>query len=140
EANPEGLDEAKLSILRAGGVSRLSLGVQSLEPHALRALGRIHTGDRALEALAAARRAGFRNVSVDLMYGVPGETAAGFRDALARLVALGVPHLSAYPLQLEEGTPLQAKAARGAIAIPGEDEVLERSEDRVSILGRAGYR
>jgi oxygen-independent coproporphyrinogen III oxidase len=140
EANPEGLTEEKLSILRAGGVSRLSIGVQSLEPAALRALGRIHSAEAALDALALARRAGFRNVSVDLMYGVPGESAAGFRDTLARFTALGVPHLSAYPLQVEEGTPLHAKAARGAVSIPGEDDVLARYEDLVSILGRAGYR
>ncbi len=140
EANPEGLDDEKLSILLAGGVNRLSLGVQSLEPASLRALGRIHTAEDALAKLLLARRTGFGNVSVDLMYGVPGETAAGFRDALARLVDLGVPHLSAYPLQVEEGTPLHAKAARGAIAIPGEEEVLARYEDLVSILGRAGYR
>ena len=140
EGNPEGLDEEKLRILREGGVNRLSLGVQSLEPGALRALGRIHTAERSLEALALARRAGFRNVSVDLMYGVPGETADGFRDAVERFAAIGVPHLSAYPLQVEEGTPLHSKAARGAIAIPGEDQVLERYEDLVRILSGAGYR
>ena len=140
EANPEGLDETKLSLLLEAGVNRLSLGVQSLEGAALRALGRIHTAEQALQALAMARRAGFRNVSVDLMYGVPGETAQGFRDGVALLTALGVPHLSAYPLQVEEGTPLHAKAARGAVAIPGEDEVLERYQDLVSILGDAGYR
>ena len=140
EANPEGLDEEKLSILLQGKVNRLSLGVQSLEPTALRALGRIHTADAALEALALARRAGFRNVSVDLMYGVPGETAAGFRGALDRFVDLGVPHLSAYPLQVEEGTPLHAKEARGGVIIPGEDEVLARYEDLVSTLAAAGYR
>ncbi|HXF59070.1 MAG TPA: radical SAM family heme chaperone HemW, partial [Candidatus Saccharimonadales bacterium] len=140
EANPEGLSEEKLRVLLEGGVNRLSLGLQSLEPKALRALGRIHTAEQALAALALARRAGFRNVSVDLMYGVPGETAEGFRDALATLVALRVPHLSAYPLQLEEGTPLEAKAARGSVVIAGEDQVMERYEDLVSILGRAGYR
>jgi oxygen-independent coproporphyrinogen-3 oxidase len=140
EANPEGLNEEKLSILREGGVSRLSIGVQSLEPAPLRSLGRIHTAQGALLALALARRAGFRNVSVDLMYGVPGESAAGFRDTLARFAALGVPHLSAYPLQVEEGTPLHAKAARGAVLIPGEDEVLARYEDLISVLRRAGYR
>jgi oxygen-independent coproporphyrinogen-3 oxidase len=140
EANPEGLTEEKVSILREAGVNRLSLGVQSLEPAALKALGRIHTAGGALDALALARRAGFRNLSVDLMYGVPGESAEGFRDTLARLAALGVPHLSAYPLQVEEGTPLHAKAARGAVSIPGEDAVLSRYEDLVSVLGRAGYR
>jgi len=140
EANPEGLSEEKLAILRQGGVDRLSLGVQSLEPAVLRALGRIHTAVGALEALALARRAGFRNVSVDLMYCMPDETEAGFRGALDRLLTLGVPHLSAYPLQLEEGTPLHSKAARGVIRIPGEEEVLARYEDLVSRLGAAGYR
>lgn len=140
EANPEGLDEEKLSILLRGGVNRLSIGVQSLEPAALRALGRIHTAQSALDALALARRAGFRNVSVDLMYGVPGETPEGFRAALERLVALRVPHLSAYPLQVEEGTPLFAKVGRGSVAVPGEEEVLARYEDLVSTLAAAGYR
>ena len=140
EANPEGLTDEKIAILREGGVNRLSLGVQSLEPKALRALGRIHTAEQALDALERARRGGFRNVSVDLMYGVPGETAEGFRDAVARLVSLEVPHVSAYPLQLEEGTPLHAKAARGATSVGSEDEVLERYEDLVRILGRSSYR
>jgi oxygen-independent coproporphyrinogen-3 oxidase len=121
-------------------VTRLSLGVQSLEPTALKALGRIHTAETALTALALARRVGFSNVSVDLMYGVPGETAAGFHAALDRFVALGVPHLSAYPLQLEEGTPLHAKEARGAVIVPGEEDVLSRYEDLVVTLAAAGYR
>jgi oxygen-independent coproporphyrinogen-3 oxidase len=140
EANPEGLDPGKLAVLREGGVSRLSLGLQSLEADALRALGRIHDAARGLGAIALAREAGFRNVSVDLMYGVAGETAEGFRDGLTRLTSLRVPHVSAYPLQLEEGTPLHAKAGRGAISVPGEEEVLARYGDLVSILGGAGYR
>jgi oxygen-independent coproporphyrinogen-3 oxidase len=140
EANPEGLSEEKLDVLIEGGVNRLSLGMQSLEPKALRALGRIHTAEQALEALALARRAGFRNISADLMYGVPGETPEGFRDSVARLVDEEVQHVSAYPLQLEEGTPLQAKAARGAVRVGDEDQVLARYQDLVSILGAASYR
>ncbi len=140
EANPEGLDHEKLEVLQCYGVNRLSIGVQSLEKAALRSLGRIHTAEAALEALALARRAGFRNVSVDLMYGVPGETGEGFHAALERLVALGVPHLSAYPLQVEEGTPLHAKEARGAVAIPGEEQVLARYQDLTATLASAGYR
>jgi len=140
EANPEGLSPEKLGILLRGGVSRLSLGVQSLEPQVLRALGRIHTAEGALAAVALAREAGFRNLSVDLMYGVPGETAEGFRMALERFTALGIPHLSAYPLQVEEGTPLHAKVSRGSVTVPGEEDVLARYEDLVSTLSRAGYR
>ena len=86
EANPEGLSPEKLGALLRGGVSRLSLGVQSLEPQVLKALGRIHTAEGALAAVSLARVAGFRNLSVDLMYGVPGETAEGFRSTLQRLI------------------------------------------------------
>ena len=140
EANPEGLTSEKLSILLEGGVDRLSLGIQSLEASALRALGRIHTAESALHALTLARRAGFRNLSVDLMYGVPGETGDGLRAGLERLVALGIPHISAYPLQVEEGTPLHSKAARGAVLVPGEEEVLGCYENLVAVLTGAGYR
>ena len=140
EANPEGLSAEKLGLLRSAGVDRLSLGVQSLEPAALRALGRIHTAEGALEALALARSSGFRSVSVDLMTAVPGETAAGFRTGVETMVALGVPHLSVYSLQVEEGTPLHAKVARGGIETPGEEIAAERYETLAGIASRAGYR
>jgi len=140
EANPEGLTTEKLTILRAAGVNRLSLGIQSLETAPLRTLGRIHTAEDALSALALARDAGFLNVSVDLMYGVPGETAEGFLRGLARLTALGVPHLSAYSLQVEAGTPLALKVERGSVAPIGEDESAERYADLVFALTDQGYR
>jgi oxygen-independent coproporphyrinogen-3 oxidase len=108
EANPEGLTDAKLDVLLEGGVDRLSLGVQSLEPQVLRVLGRIHGPGRALEALDRARRAGFGNVSADLMVAVPGETAEGVRRSAEALIEAGVQHLSVYSLQIEEGTPLAA--------------------------------
>ena len=140
EANPEGLTREKLAILRTGGVNRLSLGVQSLEPQALRVLGRIHDADLALRALELIREEGFANISVDLMYGVPGETRDGLRRGLERLIAIGVPHVSAYSLQVEHGTPLESKMERGVLAVMGEDEVAERYEDLVRILKSAGYR
>ena len=139
EANPEGLTSEKLELLRAAGVGRLSLGVQSLEPAVLRVLGRIHSADAALDALARARDAGFRNLSVDLMAGVPGETAEGFERGLERVIARGVPHVSLYALQVEEGTPLAAKAARGAIEIPSDDVAADRYETAGRRLGAAGY-
>lgn len=140
EANPEGLSDEKLEILRDAGATRLSLGVQSLEPTVLRFLGRIHTAEGALHALDRARRLGFRDVSVDLMYGVPGETPEGFLGGIERLVALRVPHISAYALQIEEGTPLHAKVTRGAVVPPDEDAVAERYADLVKALSTAGYR
>ena len=140
EANPEGLTREKLAALRAGGVNRLSLGVQSLEPRALRVLGRIHGADLAVRVLALMREEGFANISVDLMYGVPGETGEGFRRGLERLIAIGVPHVSAYSLQIERGTPLERKMERGVLTAMGEDDVTDRYEDLVRILKSSGYR
>ena len=140
EANPEGLSPEKLALLRAAGVDRLSLGVQSLEPAALKALGRIHTAEAALDAIALAKSAGFRSISVDLMTAVPGETAAGFRRAVETMASLGVRHLSIYSLQVEEGTPLHAKVSRGAISPPGEEVAAERYEEGARIAAAAGYR
>jgi oxygen-independent coproporphyrinogen III oxidase len=140
EANPEGLTDEKLAILRAGGVDRLSLGIQSLEPAVLRVLGRIHTAERALDALDRARAAGFGNLSADLMAGVPGETAEGFDDGLERVIARGVTHVSLYALQVEPGTPLHAKAARGAFVPLSDDAAAERYEAAGRILERSGFR
>ncbi|MGE5178077.1 MAG: radical SAM family heme chaperone HemW [Bacteroidota bacterium] len=139
EANPEGLTDEKLRLLRAGGVDRLSIGVQSLEPAVLRFLGRIHTADGALDAIARARDAGFQNLSVDLMAGVPGETEAGFARGIEGLIASGIRHISLYALQVEEGTPLAAKAARGAVAIPSDDVVADRYDAARRLLAAAGY-
>ena len=139
EANPEGLTDEKLAILRAAGVDRLSLGVQSLEPSVLRTLGRIHSPAAALDAIERARRAAFEKISVDLMVAVPGETDEGIRRAVETIVGLGVPHLSVYSLQVEEGTPLATKAARGAFERPTDETAAERYGVIASILGRAGY-
>ncbi len=139
EANPDGLTDPVLAALLAVGVTRLSLGVQSVEPAVLRVLGRIHTPERALSALDRARTAGFTTVSADLMYGVPGETVEGFARALTALIDRRVPHVSAYPLQVEEGTPLAAKVGRGELTPPDEEWVVARYDQLVEALTRAGY-
>jgi oxygen-independent coproporphyrinogen-3 oxidase len=140
EANPEGLDQAKLAVLRGGGVDRVSLGIQSLEPAALKALGRIHSPEGALEAIRTVRAAGFENLSVDLMLAVPGETDEGFRRGVERIVALGVPHVSAYSLQVEDGTPLAAKVCRGAVNPPGDEIAADRYDRLGRMLAAEGYR
>jgi oxygen-independent coproporphyrinogen-3 oxidase len=140
EANPEGLTDEKLAILREGGVDRLSLGVQSLEPSVLRSLGRIHKPERALQAVADARQAGFTNVSVDLMVAVPGETEDGVLRAITTFVDLGVTHLSVYALQVEPGTPLAGKVERGAIPEVDPDTAADRYERIAERLARFGYR
>jgi oxygen-independent coproporphyrinogen-3 oxidase len=122
ESNPGTLDGEKLAALRAIGVNRVSLGVQAFDDAVLAAAGRIHTAAQALEAVAAVRAAGFGRVSVDLMYGLPGQTAASFRAGLERAAALPVGHISVYGLKVEEGTPFAGLAAAGRLALPDEDE------------------
>src|SRR5439155_17819123 len=104
EANPDGLDLGRLEAFRAAGVTRLSLGVQSLDDAILRRLGREHSADTARRAFGAARGAGFDNLSVDLLYGCPGQTLASWGRTLDEILGWAPEHLSAYALTLESGT------------------------------------
>lgn len=140
EANPEGLTDAKLELLLEGGVDRLSLGIQSLEPAVLRVLGRIHDAARGLDALARARRAGFTNLSADIMVAVPGETADGVGRTVEGILDAGADHVSVYSLQVEEGTALEAKVSRGALLPPGEEVAAERYDAVAALLRSAGFR
>jgi len=110
ECNPESTTDDLLAALKAAGVNRISMGVQSLQNNELTALGRLHDRDSALEALARIFKAGFQNVSVDVMYGIPHQTEQSFADTLDTLLSYPITHLSSYALQLEEGTPLAATA------------------------------
>jgi putative oxygen-independent coproporphyrinogen III oxidase len=125
EANPETVDDDLLAALRGAGVTRLSLGMQSAAPHVLATLDRRHTPGRAVAAARAAREAGFEHVSLDLIYGTPGETDADFAGSLDAALATGVDHLSAYALTVEPGTRLHARVRRGALPQP-DDEVQAR--------------
>ncbi len=119
ELNPESTHPALLKALKQAGVNRLSLGVQSLADRELRLLGRLHDRQGALRALDALFRAGFSNVSADVMYGLPGQTPASFKETLDGLLAFPLTHLSAYSLQIEEGTPL---SKRGALSMDEDRE------------------
>lgn len=120
EANPESFTAELARSLRAAGVTRVSLGVQSLQADELRVIGRIHSVEQALEAVALAKRAGF-STSCDLMCGLPGQTLDAWRDTLKRVLLADPDHVSVYPLQLEEGTPLERLEAAGKIEVPDED-------------------
>jgi len=122
EANPGTLDGDKLAALRVIGVNRVSLGVQAFDDGVLAAAGRIHTAAQAAEAVAAVSAAGFRRISIDLMYGLPGQTAASFRAGLEMAAAMPVEHISVYGLKVEEGTPFARMAAAGSLALPDEAE------------------
>ena len=142
EGNPGTLTPEKLATYRAAGVNRLSLGAQSFDDGLLRSLGRIHTAAQIREAVEMAREAGFSNVNLDLMYALPGQTEAQWLDSLDAAVALGVPHISAYSLIVEDGTPMAARVASGAATLPDDDDVnaMQRAgTDRLSAAGLVRY-
>jgi putative oxygen-independent coproporphyrinogen III oxidase len=140
EANPDTVDHRSLGALRAGGITRLSLGVQSFDPQVLRALERIHPPASARRAYRAARSAGFDDVNLDLIYGAGGETLESWRRTLEEAVALGPEHLSCYALTIEPGTPLGSKVAAGLAPGPDPDLQAEMYEAACEELARAGYR
>jgi oxygen-independent coproporphyrinogen-3 oxidase len=136
EANPETVDRAALRALRAMGVTRLSLGVQSFRPHLLAALDRAATPRQARDALGCARAAGFEDVSIDLIFGIPGQSAADLEADLADALALAPDHVSWYELELKPGSAL---ARRGTPALD-EDEGADAYRRIVEGLEEAGYR
>ena len=123
EANPDSVLAARIPGFRAAGVNRLSIGVQSFDPRELRVLGRRHTPRDVESAIGAAREAGFDNISIDLIFGVPGQTEASWSATLDAAVALDVEHVSAYGLTIEEGTPYATWFARDPSAFA--DDTLE---------------
>ena len=139
EANPGTLDARRLAAYRGAGINRLSLGAQSMDDGLLRRLGRIHTADEVREAVDMARDAGFRNLGLDLMYGLPGQTQGAWLETLEAAIRLEPEHLSAYSLIVEEGTPLFDRVRRGAVSVPGDDDVIEFQRAALDRLEAAGY-
>ena len=139
EANPGSSDSSRLAGLRRLGFNRLSLGVQSFQNDELRLLGRVHSTAEAREAYAAARRAGFENVNLDLIFGLPGQAPAAWQRTLAEAIALRPEHLSLYALTLEEGTPLAADVAGGRRPAPDPDLAADMYLWAGEALAAAGY-
>jgi putative oxygen-independent coproporphyrinogen III oxidase len=139
EANPNSAEAARFEAFADAGVNRISIGVQALENEALRLLGRAHDADEAIAAVASAQHAVPR-VSLDLIYGRPEQSVGAWMTELARAVALGTTHLSAYQLTIEKGTPFFALAARGALAMPDEDTQAALYEATQEALDRAGLK
>jgi oxygen-independent coproporphyrinogen-3 oxidase len=139
EANPGTLSGRTAAAYRAHGVNRVSLGVQSFDDALLARIGRQHTGREAVAAYEALRRAGFDNVGLDLIHGLPGQTPALWRRDLSRAVSLGPEHLSLYALGVEEGTPLAGDLRAGRLALPSEREELEMLSLAVELPSAAGY-
>lgn len=139
EANPGTIDAEKLSVLRAAGVDRLSFGVQSFDDTLLRRIGRIHTAQDAVEAVALARQAGFDNINLDLMYGLPGQKAEQWRATVVQALALAPSHLSLYQLIVEEGTAIAHQLAAGALPPIDEDGAAEWFVHQRDWLAASGY-
>ena len=126
EANPDTVSLDSLKDLRATGINRISFGMQSAVPHVLAALDRTHNPENVAKATAWARAAGFEEVSVDLIYGAPGESISDWQRTLDVALSLPISHISAYALIVEEGTKLGAQVKRGDVIIPDDDETAEK--------------
>ncbi len=138
EANPENLSEEKLMKLRAAGFNRLSLGAQSFDAVALKTLGRVHAPQDIESVIALARRAGWQNVSLDLIYAVPGQSRASWQDTLRCAADLSIEHVSCYSLTIEPQTAFARRAASGKIVPLHDDAQSELMDDAEAILGAAG--
>ncbi len=141
EANPASLSQEKLEMYRQCGVNRLSIGVQSFDNRILRVLGRLHDKNEAFQMIQTAKRAGFDNINIDLIFGVPTQTLKIWADTMRQGIFLGPQHISLYSLQLEEGTDLyrRVREERSLSEIP---EIMDREmyHEAVSMLREAGYR
>jgi oxygen-independent coproporphyrinogen III oxidase len=139
EANPGTVDEAIIETLLSLGVDRLSIGVQSFNDKELATLGRIHSSDEALESIVSIKKAGLKNFSIDLMYGIPGQTTASWRESLTRVVELSPTHISAYELTPEESTPLASLITSGTISMLNEELILDMYDHAIDYLADHGY-
>lgn len=138
EANPDSVDLSMLRALRRAGFNRLSMGMQSACPEELKAIHRPHTVQQVDEAVATARKAKFTNISLDLIYGLPGQTMESWKTTVEHALSLVPQHLSCYGLKVEEGTPLAARVEAGEV-LPDDDMQADLYLWTVGRLARAGY-
>jgi oxygen-independent coproporphyrinogen-3 oxidase len=139
EANPNTVTSEKLSLLLDQGVNRLSLGVQSFSDEILQTLGRLHTAKQAADAFRLARIAGFINIGVDLIYGIPGQTATHWEETLDTAMALKPEHVSAYSLSLDDGSQFKRAAEAGGFTLPDDEVIAAMYERAVQTLNNASY-
>jgi oxygen-independent coproporphyrinogen-3 oxidase len=139
EANPDSVTPESLAELRVGGFTRISFGMQSAIPHVLAVLDRTHDPARVPLAVEWAREAGFDHVSVDLIYGSPGESMSDWATTVDAAVALDVDHVSAYALIVEDGTAFARKVSRGDVVMPDDDETAAKYELADAVFAAAGF-
>jgi len=139
EANPGSATPEKLRVMRGHGVNRLSFGAQTFNPRLLMAIGRIHDTDDIQKSIFRAQESGFERINIDLMFGLPEQTPEDVEDALTATQKLGVDHVSAYWLKVEEGTPFGTWAAAGRLPLPGEDAEADMYDMVYQTLQAHGY-
>ncbi len=139
ETNPGTIDSPELIILKSGGFNRLSIGLQAWQDRLLRSIGRIHSLVDFLKVYKAGRSAGFSNIGIDIIFGLPGQTIQDWAQTLEQVAALTPEHISAYGLQLEPGTKLASDVERDLTQLPSEDEVVEMMSLTMAFLPSKGY-
>lgn len=139
ESNPKTLNLSKLKAYKEMGINRLSMGVQSFDDDILRSLGRVHGKDDVFENYTMAREAGFENINIDLMFGVPGHSLESWKETLDTAIMLNPEHISFYSLQLEEGTPFYQMYKNGEIDLVSENEDRQMYHYSIERFRSAGY-
>ncbi|MCD3401148.1 radical SAM family heme chaperone HemW [Streptococcus equi subsp. zooepidemicus] len=139
EANPGDLTEDKIAVLRQSAVNRISLGVQTFNDKQLKQIGRSHTEAQIYATIASLKEAGFQNMSIDLIYALPGQTIQQVKENVAKALALDIPHLSLYSLILEHHTVFMNKMRRGKLQLPTEDLEAEMFEYIISEMEASGF-
>lgn len=139
EVNPGTIDHAELALLKSAGFNRLSIGLQARQDRLLKSIGRIHTWDDFLKIYQAGRYAGFSNLGVDIIFGLPGQTLPEWAETLRSVVSLQPEHISTYGLQLEIDTMLAKDVERGLVRLPSEDEVVAMMSLAMDYLPKKGY-
>ncbi len=139
EVNPATISPAQCQQVRRAGCNRISIGVQSFQDDELKRLGRIHDSQDALRCVESARQSGFDNLSLDLMFGLPGSSMTNWQATLRQAVTLKPEHISCYNLSLEEGTPFWTQHQQGKLVLPDEDQQIRLYERGIRVLTEAGY-
>jgi oxygen-independent coproporphyrinogen III oxidase len=139
EANPGTLDEEKLVVMKKGGINRISMGLQAVQDSLLKEIGRIHTFNTFEENFKLARKVGFNNINVDLMFGLPSQKVSEWQESLKRIASLNPEHISAYSLIVEEGTPFYMSYNRNKLILPSEEEERKMYFITKELLKSYGY-
>lgn len=140
EVNPDSIEEDKLDVLGENGINRLSIGVQTFEESLLKEIGRTHSRQSIWDAVERSKEAGFHNLSLDLMFGLPKQRPSHFYETIQEAIELGVTHLSAYSLKIEEKTVFYNRQRKGKLSLPPEDDEVIMYEQLLEETRKAGFR